>query len=852
MTLGFLLFVFSFMFHCPETALGATNVHYAIPFSNVVVVGHVGGKINSINVSDSYFYVASNSGFQVINRKLGGNLIEGEIILPDSAFDVAVHDNVAYVASFSYGLQVVDISNPSIPKYASSFRTNDAIIVDVETVEIGGKSFLICLDLKNESLLVFSLQDPLRPKLLSTYHASEFFLPRKLSAQGNKVLVLSGQGLTFVECTNPLRPAIVFSINGYFSDGVLCGGYVYAAADERVVLYDANGAQVFWERPLRDIIGISATPDKLCSDGKTLLVSLKEGGAALIDVTDKRAPTFKRIVLREGKVDAIQLYAGKAYFVVDGSRIVSVGCPDGSEPPTAEYDSVAFGADISFSPQKNTVYIADGRAGLKAVKLADDGSLGIRSVQRKETVSAASLHRDSGRLYVADGDGGILVLDEDLNVLNSFKGPSLTGVQVLLPYKDRIFSGTDKGLFSVSGSGSGFQVLPIFQGEEIMALCGSSAEQILLASYKSSYAQSTSTLSVLDPSTNGLRIAKVFPRTCLRDIQAHGGYLYLALGSIEKKLFGPNCILVLDPARSFSLVSQFNLDQQDPYSLSLNDGFLSIANGHKGLLRLYYANVESPRLAAYIDLPGRAYSVVETTTAIFLAGDAGLFILKPVPSSSLKWTVPYSTNQTPRRTFYFAWESSSPDAVSFDVEYRPHWSSTWYRLYTATTQTFTYFFGSEGTTYYLRVRARDRAGNTGPWSPEKSVTVPYDNTNSLFTLQGTSWFSIYDTNRFRANAIATSAKNQTFKLSSPLYKVKEIVLVVTRRPDGGKAVVYLNGSPVATIDTYAATTRYRSPILIKTFTTPQTVTDLRVVTTGTKSSSSTGTKVEIDGVGIKR
>jgi hypothetical protein len=30
------------------------------------------------------------------------------------------------------------------------------------------------------------------------------------------------------------------------------------------------------------------------------------------------------------------------------------------------------------------------------------------------------------------------------------------------------------------------------------------------------------------------------------------------------------------------------------------------------------------------------------------------------------------------------------------------------------------------------------------------------------------------------------------------------------------------------------------------------VTDLRVVTTGTKSSSSTGTKVEIDGVGIKR
>jgi hypothetical protein len=222
------------------------------------------------------------------------------------------------------------------------------------------------------------------------------------------------------------------------------------------------------------------------------------------------------------------------------------------------------------------------------------------------------------------------------------------------------------------------------------------------------------------------------------------------------------------------------------------------------------------------------------------------------PSAYIKWNQPYSTNQSPNRTFYFAWDSNDSDVISFDVEYRPHWSTTWYPLYTETTKKFTYLSGSEGTTYYLRVRAKDNAGNIGPWSTIKNCTIPYDNTHKFFTFSGKYWYYIYSSKRFRANSIATSAKNHSFKLKNTLYKVKQIVLIVTKRPNGGKAKVYINGKLIKTIDTYSKTYKYRVPITIKTYSSPKTIWGFKVLTTKTKNPASKGYKVEIDGVGVKR
>jgi hypothetical protein len=215
------------------------------------------------------------------------------------------------------------------------------------------------------------------------------------------------------------------------------------------------------------------------------------------------------------------------------------------------------------------------------------------------------------------------------------------------------------------------------------------------------------------------------------------------------------------------------------------------------------------------------------------------------PFTYLKWTQPYSTNQSSNRTFYFAWESKSSNVVSYDVQYRPHWSSSWRTLYSKTKKTFTYFTGSAGSTYYLTARARDASGNTGAWSDVKQCTIPYDNTSSIFATSGKYWWSVYNSSLYRANSYATTAKNHVFYAKEPLYKVKEVVLIVTKRPNGGKADVYINNRYITTVDFSSSTPKYRVPVLIKKYSSPLPyIWSFKVVTKGKR--------VEIDGVGVRR
>ncbi len=217
----------------------------------------------------------------------------------------------------------------------------------------------------------------------------------------------------------------------------------------------------------------------------------------------------------------------------------------------------------------------------------------------------------------------------------------------------------------------------------------------------------------------------------------------------------------------------------------------------------------------------------------------------------------YSTARTNSTSFTLYWGSKDPSAVSFDVQYRHHNSSSWKNLITNTQQKSIAFQGTQGSTYYFRVRARDSAGNTGSWSPVKLCTIPYDDTSRLFRLSGNYWSRINNISRFMGSSSSTSVRNQVFRLNTALYPygltgVKTLTLITTLRPDGGKANVYINGRLVKTVDTYSSSYKYRYPIVIKSYSSPAKIWDFRIVTTGTKNYKSKGYRVEIDGIAVIR
>ncbi|MCX7832475.1 MAG: hypothetical protein N2440_06215 [Actinobacteria bacterium] len=225
------------------------------------------------------------------------------------------------------------------------------------------------------------------------------------------------------------------------------------------------------------------------------------------------------------------------------------------------------------------------------------------------------------------------------------------------------------------------------------------------------------------------------------------------------------------------------------------------------------------------------------------------------PSVTINTMPNYSSSNSTKTFFNISYSATDnlSGISSFDLEYRPNYSSTFVRLLSSPTQTAYTFSGSQGLTYYFRVRAKDKAGNISPWSAVKSTSIPYDDTNSLFTLSS-GWKKASGPYRFLGSSSYTTLKGKYFKLKQgiKLYSVKEVAIIVTKSPYGGKANVYLNGKLIKTIDTYASKNTYRVPIIIKTYTTPTTIYDLRVVTTGTKNTYSKGYFVDIDGVGVRR
>ncbi|MCX7832052.1 MAG: S8 family serine peptidase, partial [Actinobacteria bacterium] len=72
----------------------------------------------------------------------------------------------------------------------------------------------------------------------------------------------------------------------------------------------------------------------------------------------------------------------------------------------------------------------------------------------------------------------------------------------------------------------------------------------------------------------------------------------------------------------------------------------------------------------------------------------------------------YSSSNSTKTFFNISYSATDnlSGISSFDLEYRPNYSSTFVRLLSSTTQTAYTFSGSQGLTYYFRVRAKDKAG----------------------------------------------------------------------------------------------------------------------------------------------
>jgi hypothetical protein len=145
-----------------------------------------------------------------------------------------------------------------------------------------------------------------------------------------------------------------------------------------------------------------------------------------------------------------------------------------------------------------------------------------------------------------------------------------------------------------------------------------------------------------------------------------------------------------------------------------------------------------------------------------------------------------------------------------------------------------------GHTYRFRVRAVDKAGNVSAWTYGATFTLTgYSEANSRI-VYSTGWSSASTTSYWggRVRYATASGARATATVTGRSFS-----WVSTRGPSRGKARVYVNGTLVATVDLYAASTSAARVVYTKTWSTSATRT-VRIHVLGTAGRP----RVDLDGV----
>lgn len=207
------------------------------------------------------------------------------------------------------------------------------------------------------------------------------------------------------------------------------------------------------------------------------------------------------------------------------------------------------------------------------------------------------------------------------------------------------------------------------------------------------------------------------------------------------------------------------------------------------------------------------------------------------------------------------WSAKTAGVKSYDIGWRVAtrdsagvWKlgplQTWRTGTTATTAVFGKA-GSpvkpvSGLTYRFYVRAHDDAGQTGAWSKAATTGIPVDDRATALHYTG-SWKSAAASAAWSGTERTSAAKGAYVSFSADGTQLR---VVATRKSNGGRFAVVVDGKTVGTVNTYAAKTAYRQVVFTRTLGTTITThkVQLRILSGSTPGRST----VALDAVMVTR
>jgi len=612
----------------------------------------------------------------------------------ESVNDFAISGNLAYIASGTEGIRVVDLTDPKNLKEVGHFRCAPPIF------------------------------NPFDPdfRILNCANSA-----RSIEIQDNYIYLADGNGglWMFDVSTDPLKPIKVaqLSLPGKANDVVVVGEYAYVAAGKggirvvhinqksngkssesnkkSAVLEDLNnsaiegnavkifhdGNYLYWldNRNTLHFLSIKK-PDKpqdvglqkykypindIVFRGNYAYFAASDQGLQVMDKSDlPNLPQVSQLNLN-GKAQGIYLYGDYAYLTVKGVGLAIVDITDIEQPEIVQ-DTYAISGNLTkILLQDNVAYIANGVDGLYSLDAKVIITTEIQG-QTGEQMIARHVAKAGNYLYVAAEERGLRVLD----------------VSNLTTPREVAFVDTNGRADSVAIGGDVAYVADRTNGLVLVDVTTRAGELPILLTIASKDARDVA----LDPNLSYAYIADSSEGFKIIDIsKPKSAFLVKTMGPVNGQTITPISVTVFDnyaylantdqgvriinivdkniptqvqqllipgqaDARNVAVVAynpQWAQTQgQDPYNPPLNDPgtrvYIYVANGQYGLQIFDITNPANPVQVNVNDqiktLPGIAMDVSINGNRAYLAYDGGGVIILDTTNPADPQVVGISTN----------------------------------------------------------------------------------------------------------------------------------------------------------------------------------------------------------------
>lgn len=418
------------------------------PFSpSVIGTADTPGLAHGVAVHGDLAFVGDGQyGLQIIDIGDPTNpVVIGSYDTPGAARSVAVSGDLAFVTDLGAGLQIIDIGDPTNPLLIGNFDTAGnagGVVVDGSLAFVADEA---------PGVHVLDISNPAAPTLVSTYNTSGLAIG--VAVDGDFLFVADWDaGLQILDISDPSAPALV--------------GTMLLPGPARSVAVDGNTAFIADDIYGLQIVDISnpATPVLVGASvsganalgvtvsGDLVYVAEYDGGLRILDVSDLTNPTSLFTVNTPGKAISVTVEGDVAYLAnyEYGLQAIRVGHVVNSP---ALVGSFAASKALGVTVAGDLAFVADYSDGFTILDISNPSSPTVVSTYAMPVpITKVAVAGDLA--FVAEYAGDLQVLD-----ISSPESPTLVGTYLALGDAQDVEVAGD--LAFLAGSSSGLEIIDI-------------------------------------------------------------------------------------------------------------------------------------------------------------------------------------------------------------------------------------------------------------------------------------------------------------------------------------------------------------------------------------------------------